>query len=211
MPEFIKNEDKEREKEINEMKDKIPLGFVVMSNNNKVLNELKSFYNSQQMNVNNIFNNIKNFNRNDSINSIDNNINEVTKLINDIKNSKNNQNKIINKTISQKEINNNMKINDLDNKEKALINRNNTNIISNKANKGKLDLNQRFNFFNEKKDNIEKNRIEEENNKKDKSNNETNIEEKDKPKEEKKIINPIEINPFLNPMLISSKAINNLF
>ena len=211
MPEFIKNEDKEREKEINEMKDKIPLGFVVMSNNNKVLNELKSFYNSQQMNVNNIFNNIKNFNRNDSINSIDNNINEVTKLINDIKNSKNNQNKIINKTISQKEINNNLKINDLDNKEKALINRNNTNIISNKANKGKLDLNQRFNFFNEKKDNIEKNRIEEENNKKDKSNNETNIEEKDKPKEEKKIINPIEINPFLNPMLISSKAINNLF
>ena len=36
MPEFIKKEDKEKEKEINDINKKIPLGFVVMCNNNKI-------------------------------------------------------------------------------------------------------------------------------------------------------------------------------
>ena len=98
MPEFIKKEDKEKEKEINDINKKIPLGFVVMCNNNKIINELKNFYSNQNMNMNfNIMNNINNMNSSNLINN-NNNVDNVTKIINDIKNSKSSQ-----KNIPQKE------------------------------------------------------------------------------------------------------------
>ena len=188
LPEFIKQEDKEKEKENKEINSKIPLGFVVMCNNNKIVNELKNFYNNQNMNMN-VMNDIKLMNRNVSIN---NNINQVSKLINDVKNSK------------KEKLNNNI------NNKDTLINKNNN--ISNKANKDKLDLKPEFNFVEENKDNLGINEKQKENNKEEKSNDKNLIEgKKDKPKEEKKIISPIEINPFLNPMLIGSDTINNLF
>ena len=188
LPEFIKQEDKEKEKENKEINSKIPLGFVVMCNNNKIVNELKNFYNNQNMNMN-VMNDIKLMNRNVSIN---NNINQVSKLINDVKNSK------------KEKLNNNI------NNKDTLINKNNN--ISNKANKDKLDLKPEFNFVEENKDNLGINEKQKENNKEEKSNDKNLIEgKKDKQKEEKKIINPIEINPFLNPMLIGSDTINNLF
>ena len=39
LPDFIKDEDKKKQKEINDSK--IPLGLIIMSNNNKVINEIK--------------------------------------------------------------------------------------------------------------------------------------------------------------------------
>ena len=66
----------------------------------------------------------------------------------------------------------------------------------------------------QKKEIDEKEKIKEENKEKLKEE-EPKKEEKEKPKEEKKenktTAQPVEINPFLNPMLISSNAINNLF
>ena len=55
-----------------------------MCNNNKIVNELKNFYNNQNMNMNfNLMNNIKNMNSNNLI-SNNNNVDNVTKIINDI-------------------------------------------------------------------------------------------------------------------------------
>ena len=59
MPDFIKKEDEEKEKEKENNKDKIPLGILVMSNNNKIINEIKNFYhisNMQKLNNHNYFN-----------------------------------------------------------------------------------------------------------------------------------------------------------
>jgi len=197
MPEFIKQEDKDKEKENNEINNKIPLGFVVMMNNNKIVNELKSFYNNQNMNLNmNIMNNIKNINRSNSFTNNNDNIDQVSKIINEIKNSK-------------KEKLNNMNDNNKNNKE-TLINKNN--IISNTTNKEKSNLKSEFNFSKENKDNLQKNENQKVFNIKDKINNGNFLEDKnDKPKDDKKVINPVEINPFLNPMLIGSDTINNLF
>ena len=54
IPDFIKKEDKEKEKI--EKNSQIPLGIIVMSNNNKVINELRNLYNLQNLQNNNIFN-----------------------------------------------------------------------------------------------------------------------------------------------------------
>ena len=198
MPEFIKQEDKDKEKENNEINNKIPLGFVVMMNNNKIVNELKSFYNNQNMNLNmNIMNNIKNINRSNSFNNNNDNIDQVSKLINEIKNSK-------------KEKLNNMIDNNNKNNKEILINKNNT--ISNTTSNEKSNLKPEFNFSKENKDNLQKNENQKVINIKDKINNVNLLEDKnDKPKDDKKVINPVEINPFLNPMLIGSDTINNLF
>ena len=201
MPEFIKQEDKDKEKENNEINNKIPLGFVVMCNNNKIVHELKNFYNNQNMNLNinnmNMLNNLKNINRSNSFNNNNNdNIDQVSKIINDIKNSK-------------KEKLNIMNDKNKDNKE-TLINKNNN--ISNITNNGNLNLKSEFNFFKENKDNLHKIETQKVINKENNKSNNVNMEGKnDKPKGEKKLINPIEINPFLNPMLIGSDTINNLF
>ena len=66
---------------------------------------------------------------------------------------------------------------------------------------------------NKSQNNIEKIKIIDDNNNKTNKNNEITLEEnkKEKPKEEIKSTQPIEINPFLNPMLISTNTINNLF
>ena len=73
MPDFIKKESKEKKKE--EKSEQIPLGIIVMSNNNKVINELKNFYNMknyQNLQNNSIFNNMNNNNKN--FNQINSNI-----------------------------------------------------------------------------------------------------------------------------------------
>ena len=213
LPEFIKQEDKEKERENKEMKDKIPLGFFVMCNNNKVLNELKNLYNNPQMNFNTIMNNFQNINRNDSFNPINDNINHVTKLINDIKNAKYNHNN----HISYNEKTNNLNVDNKDKnreKEELLFNidKNKNKIIPDKKIEEKQELKPEFNLFKENKDTFEKNKNNKNINKKEEMKNKNNIgEEKDKQKEKKNIINPIEINPFLNPMLISSNTINKLF
>ena len=54
IPDFIKKEDKEKKKK--EKNSQIPLGIIVMSNNNKVINELRNLYNLQNLQNNNIFN-----------------------------------------------------------------------------------------------------------------------------------------------------------
>ena len=150
MPEFIKKEDKEKEKEINDINKKIPLGFVVMCNNNKIINELKNFYSKQNMNMNfNIMNNINNMNSSNLINN-NNNVDNVTKIINDIKNSKSSQ-----KNIPQKETLNYSNIINKDNKDnKDVLLNNNNNFDSTKIETN--DFLPKFNFFQNNNNNSEK-------------------------------------------------------
>ena len=120
MPEFIKNEDKEKEKEINDVKNKIPLGLVVMSNSAKVINELNNLYSMQNMNI------INNSNNNINIESF-NNANRNYVIRNDIGISNFNNNNLYNKDKGNI-INNNKEISINDN-----IKNNNNNIDSSKS------------------------------------------------------------------------------
>ena len=203
LPDFIKEEDKKKEKEINE--NKIPLGLIIMSNNNKVLNEIKCFYSTQNFKLNmnmNSFNGINNnlnrnnssFNNNNIININKGSLNNLNNLtVNNSNNSINNKSKSHDNLTCCK-FNDSTKFEKIDNITK-------TNSFSQNININKK-LIEDNNENNKSKNNKEKN-------------NEIIKEEKEKPKEEKKenktTAQPVEINPFLNPMLISSNAINNLF
>ena len=207
LPDFIKEEDKKKEKEINE--NKIPLGLIIMSNNNKVLNEIKCFYSTQNFKLNmnmNSFNGINNnlirnnssFNNNNIININKGSLNNLNNLtLNNSNNSINNKSKSHDNLTCCK-FNDSTKFEKIDNITKT--NSYSQNININKTEKNKLIEDNNEN--NKSKNNKEKN-------------NEIIKEEKEKPKEEKKenktTAQPVEINPFLNPMLISSNAINNLF
>ena len=207
LPDFIKEEDKKKEKEINE--NKIPLGLIIMSNNNKVLNEIKNFYSIQNFKLNmnmNSFNGINNnlnrnnssFNNNNIININKGSLNNLNNLtVNNSNNSINNKSKSHDNLTCCK-FNDSTKFEKIDNITKT--NSYSQNININKTEKNKLIEDNKEN--NKSKNNKEKN-------------NEIIKEEKEKPKEEKKenkiTAQPVEINPFLNPMLISSNAINNLF
>ena len=207
LPDFIKEEDKKKEKEINE--NKIPLGLIIMSNNNKVLNEIKSFYSTQNFKLNmnmNSFNGINNnlnrnnssFNNNNIININKGSLSNLNNLtVNNSNNSINNKSKSHDNLTCCK-FNDSTKFEKIDNITKT--NSYSQNININKTEKNKLIEDNNEN--NKSKNNKEKN-------------NEIIKEEKEKPKEEKKenktTAQPVEINPFLNPMLISSNAINNLF
>ena len=207
LPDFIKEEDKKKEKEINE--NKIPLGLIIMSNNNKVLNEIKNFYSIQNFKLNmnmNSFNGINNnlirnnssFNNNNIININKGSLNNLNNLtLNNSNNSINNKSKSHDNLTCCK-FNDSTKFEKIDNITKT--NSYSQNININKTEKNKLIEDNNEN--NKSKNNKEKN-------------NEIIKEEKEKPKEEKKenktTAQPVEINPFLNPMLISSNAINNLF
>ena len=207
LPDFIKEEDKKKEKEINE--NKIPLGLIIMSNNNKVLNEIKCFYSTQNFKLNmnmNSFNGINNnlnrnnssFNNNNIININKGSLNNLNNLtVNNSNNSINNKSKSHDNLTCCK-FNDSTKFEKIDNITKT--NSYSQNININKTEKNKLIEDNNEN--NKSKNNKEKN-------------NEIIKEEKEKPKEEKKenktTAQPVEINPFLNPMLISSNAINNLF
>ena len=86
MPDFIKKEDEEKEKEKENNKDKIPLGILVMSNNNKIINEIKNFYNIsniQKLNNHNYFN----LNQNTCDNFGIKKINEQNIMFNNIQNN----------------------------------------------------------------------------------------------------------------------------
>ena len=218
LPEFIKEEDKKKQKEINE--NKMPLGLIIMSNNNKVLNEVKNFYNTQNFNLNmNMFNGINNnlnrynssFNNNNIINKGNINLQQQNSINNLTNNNSNN---------SIKKENNNTNIDLLNNKSKSHYN-----FSYNKFNDSrkfeKIENITKVNSFNPNINKTEKNKLIEDNNENNKSKknnekyNEIVKEEKEKSKIEKKenkiTTQPVEINPFLNPMLISSNTINNLF
>ena len=208
VPEFIKNEDKEKEKVINDMNSKIPLGFVVLSSNNKVLNEFKNLYNSQQINMTNILNNI---NRNNLFNNM-NIINNVNKTLWNIKNSQIIQSNN-NLTKTEKVSNSNIKDNNLDKDMLINSNKNNDNMIANNTNNEKQSIKPLLNLNNENKikDNPD-NKFKEDFNINNSNKDDLTTEKKEeKSTEDKQKINQIEINPFLNPMLISSATINNLF
>ena len=208
VPEFIKNEDKEKEKVINDMNSKIPLGFVVLSSNNKVLNEFKNLYNSQQINMTNILNNI---NRNNLFNNM-NIINNGNKTLWNIKNSQIIQSNN-NLTKTEKVSNSNIKDNNLDKDMLINSNKNNDNMITNNTNNEKQSIKPLLNLNNENKikDNPD-NKFKEDFNINNSNKDDLTTEKKEeKSTEDKQKINQIEINPFLNPMLISSATINNLF
>ena len=168
IPDFIKKEDKEKEKK--EKNSQIPLGIIVMSNNNKVINELRNLYNLQNIQNNNIFNSnnllnrtINNFQNPNYIKKFNDNVNK-TKIIQD--------NKINNVYINNnKEIHNDMiNLFNIDKQHKNQINENQNNYSKTKNKDDKKYIN-----------------------------------------EEKNIIPNIEINPFMDPTLISNNDINNLF
>ena len=201
LPDFIKNEDKEKENKENN--DKIPLGYIVMSNNNKIINELKNFYNMQ--NIQNIQNTINN-NNNKYFNEIYNNNNI---------NSHNNeqilsQNMIANNNINNwYNTNNNNKIiltslQSLTYPKVNVIKNNKSNYEKEKKEDNTLEINKKV-----VKEQVSKNDIK---NIDDIDNKSTEIEvKKGEEKEEKKILPSVEINPFMNPMLIYNNDINNLF
>ena len=207
LPDFIKEEDKKKEKEINE--NKIPLGLIIMSNNNKVLNEIKCFYSTQNFKLNmnmNSFNGINNnlirnnssFNNSNIININKGSLNNLNNLNNLTVNNSNNS--INNKSKSHDNLtcckfNNSTKFEKIDNITKT--NSYSQNININKTEKNKLI-----------EDNNENNKSK---NNKEKNNEIIKEKKKEKKKENKTTVQPVEINPFLNPMLISSNAINNLF
>ena len=205
IPDFIKKEDKE--KEINGINDKIPLGIVVMSNNNKIINELKNFYNIQnlqniQNKLNNIFDNGMNNNKinNNFFNSGNNKINK-NNLINN-NNLSNNNNKIISKMNQIIPIQNN-----INNISTSIIQNNINNILNIEKENNKKINNIKDNIINEK-NKLKSNKAEIEE-KKLKNIDNNKFESK---KEEIKDNCPnVEINPFMNPMMISDKDINNLF
>ena len=204
MPDFIKKEDEEKEKEKENNKDKIPLGILVMSNNNKIINEIKNFYNisnMQKLNNHNYFNlnqitcdnfGIKTINeQNIMFNNIQSNIGRINNNLNKYNqnNTKINPNLNTNnynnlKFNNDKETNNETP-NHKENKDrKKSIDNNNLKQQENTKNE---EININKNIYSEIKDDI-KNKI-----------------------EEKQNLARIDINPFMNPMLISNNDINNLF
>ena len=204
MPDFIKKEDEEKEKEKENNKDKIPLGILVMSNNNKIINEIKNFYNIsniQKLNNHNYFN----LNQNTCDNFGIKKINEQNIMFNNIQSNIGRINNNLNKyNQNNTKINPNLNTNNYNNlqfnKDKE-ANKDTPNHRENKDRKKSIDnnnLKQQENAKNEKI-NIKKN-----------INNEIKdvIQNKN---EEKQNLTRIDINPFMNPMLISNNDINNLF
>ena len=185
LPDFIKKEDKEKQK--NEMNDKIPLGFIVMSNNNKIINEIKNFYNFQNK-LNNNFN-----------------FSEVCNNANNCINNSNN-NYTLNFGINyQKKINNN----DINVQNIQMKNKNNNNTNNSIQNHKDFNSSKNINNNNLKKKEIN---INNNDNLKMKEKLEKGIKiNKNEQNEKKKNIPNIEINPFMNPMLFSNKDIINLF
>ena len=183
LPDFIKKEEKENEN------NDIPLGFIVMNNNNKIINQLKICYNMQ---------NFQNKTNSNFLNEINNNINNNT--LNFGNNQSNNINKSINTNITPninfKNKNNNKSnhIVPIQNNMPSLLYQNNI-VDTNKNIENKIEKKYNENIINNK------NNINLQNNKKGK------IEEENK----KNNIPQIDINPFMNPMMISNNDINNLF
>ena len=204
MPDFIKKEDEEKEKEKENNKDKIPLGILVMSNNNKIINEIKNFYNisnMQKLNNHNYFN----LNQNTSDNFGIKKINEQNIMFNNMTNNICRINNNLNKyNQNNTKINPNLNTNNYNNlqfyKDKE-TNKETPNHRENKDRKKSIDnnnLKQQENIKNEEI-NINKNIYSE-------------IKDDIKNKiEEKQNLARIDINPFMNPMLISNNDINNLF
>ena len=204
MPDFIKKEDEEKEKEKENNKDKIPLGILVMSNNNKIINEIKNFYNisnMQKLNNHNYFNLNQNMSDNFGIKKI----NEQNIMFNNIQNNIGRINNNLNKyNQNNTKINPNLNTNNYNNlqfnKDKE-ANKDTPNHRENKDRKKSIDnnnLKQQENTKNEEI-NINKN-----------INNEIKDAIQNK-NEEKQNLTRIDINPFMNPMLISNNDINNLF
>ena len=204
MPDFIKKEDEEKEKEKENNKDKIPLGILVMSNNNKIINEIKNFYNisnMQKLNNHNYFN----LNQNTCDNFGIKKINEQNIMFNNIQNNMGRINNNLNKyNQNNTKINPNLNIN------------NYNNLQFNKDKEANKDTpNQREN--KDRKKSIDNNNLEQQENTKNEEinlNKNINNEIKDviqNKNEEKQNLTRIDINPFMNPMLISNNDINNLF
>ena len=203
LPDFIKKEDKEKENKENN--DKVPLGLIVMSNNTKILNELKLFYNMQnyqilQNKTNN--NNIYFYNRTISQNIMTTNNNTINNRINNFCNINNNNNQSLS---LQRNKSQNMKNNKY-NYEKETIKED----IINNDNRDKKNVNVNTIVDKNKKDEKEGKHIIDNNGTKSLLNEEKNGKKEEK-KEEKKGISSVEINPFMNPLLISNNDINNLF
>ena len=182
LPDFIKKEEKENEN------NDIPLGFIVMNNNNKIINQLKICYNMQnfQNKTNtNFLNEINNNINNNTLNFGNNQINNINKSINtNITPNINFKNKNNNKSNHIMPIQNNMP---------SLLYQNS--IDTNKNIENEIEKKYNENIINNK------NNINLQNNKKSK------MEEENK----KNNIPQIDINPFMNPMMISNNDINNLF
>ena len=158
MPDFIKKEDEEKEKEKENNKDKIPLGILVMSNNNKIINEIKNFYNIsniQKLNNHNYFN--FNLNQNTSDNFGIKKINEQNIMFNNIQSNIGRINNNLNKyNQNNTKINPNLNINNYNNlqfnKDKE-ANKDTPNHRENKDRKKSIDnnnLKQQENTKNEK-------------------------------------------------------------
>jgi hypothetical protein len=166
LPDCIKNED---DKNNNRNKEQIPLGIVVLSNNNKVINEIKNF--------NRGFQNMSNNNQN--------NFNNKAIILNQM----NNQNFAYQNLLNNNHINNNYQID----KNRIM----DKNIVKSKENPKKIVNINYANKNSEKKfiqenDNIHQNKD---------NTNDKDIKKKEVP----------EINPFMNPLLISNNIINNIF
>ena len=166
LPDCIKNED---DKNNNRNKEQIPLGIVVLSNNNKVINEIKNF--------NRGFQNMSNNNQN--------NFNNKAIILNQM----NNQNFAYQNLLNNNHINNNYQID----KNRIM----DKNIVKSKENPKKI---VNINYANK---NSEKKFIQENDNI---HQNKNNTNDKDIKKKEMP-----EINPFMNPLLISNNIINNIF
>ena len=204
MPDFIKKEDEEKEKEKENNKDKIPLGILIMSNNNKIINEIQNFYNisnMQKLNNHNFFNLNQNANdkfRNKKANGQNIMFNNSSNNIGRINNNLNKYNQ--NNTKTNQNLNTNNYNNSKFNEDKEAI-KECPNHKENKDGKSSIDINNL-----KLKENVKNEEI--------KINKSIKSEIKDDIKnkiEEKQNLTRIDINPFMNPMLISNNDINSLF